>query len=197
MRKNIDIPDEYKKKGLLLLYGLFEPDTEDPFWIGYGTWRRPSTHWNKFKRGEKACNQVLEEKLKSLGNKPKIKILAVYRNLDAIKLAEVNAIKSFGLIKDGGILCNVTYKNSGASSEGARKSRNKPEVLAKISAAMKIAQSRPEVNIKRSASLKKFHMENPDVKTFSISTEEDRRLHGEKIRIGIAKAKAIRLKKDF
>jgi len=197
MLKNTSIPDEYKKSGIKLLYGLYEPESSVPFYIGYGTYRRPNVHWNKFRRGERLSNEILEAKLVSLAQKPIIKILAVYNDLDAIKCAEVNAIKAYGMIKDGGSLCNAVYNNSGASSEGAKKSRNRPEVLAKVSAAMKIAQSKPETNSKRSASLKKWHLENPGISKFSIATEEERRLHSERTRRGIAKARALRLKKEI
>jgi hypothetical protein len=107
------------RRGLQLIYGLYEPGASLPFYIGKGGLKRIRSHWVRYLFTKKYGNcrvQNVFEKLLGSGIEPVAKILAIYDDENSAAIAEERAINAFGTLEESGTLCNIRKGSAGASS---------------------------------------------------------------------------------
>lgn len=94
------------------VYGFYEPDTSEPFYIGKGSGNRINVHFQH----RNVSKTPLINKLESLGSiKPCVHIFDSELSEDAAFELEKQLIRKFGLRSEGGSLLNQTTGGEGFS----------------------------------------------------------------------------------
>lgn len=127
------------------VYHLIDPITNIPFYIGKGTSTRMFMHEQAVRHGKiPNKNKHLFYKIKNIISTG---LCIIYKkiyettNEDQAYTKEKEEIKIFGISRDGGILCNLTYGGDGAygykytnkQRQRAKETHNTPEYIKNIS----------------------------------------------------------------
>lgn len=174
------------------IYKYIDPRPEKEgavIYIGKGTHegdgaylKRMRVHWQTSEHKNHLFRRVLN-KIDELGLKPEISVVSWHDSERAALDAEVATVAVYGLRRDGGTLCNLTYGGEGTSGF-----IHTDEERAKVAAASKKHWGDEAYRNKRAASLKKYIAENPEelalraVKSAAAWTDEGRAAQAEGVR---------------
>lgn len=118
--------------------------------------KRMRSHWTKTDHDNLLFDRVLK-KIRTLGLKPVCEVVSWHLIEEDAFAAEIHNIALYGLRRDGGTLCNLTY-----GGEGAVGMIHTSEALERISKASQSHWGNPDYVSRRNAAHREYNRTHPD-----------------------------------